>query len=43
MIQMIDSVVGIKKEVNKTQKFSGVCQGAKNGFEQYVVMFFGVV
>ena len=33
MIQMIDSVVGIKKEKKKTQKFSGACYKAKNGFE----------
>ena len=25
MIQMIDSVVGIKKEINKIRKFSGMC------------------
>ena len=25
MIQMIDSVVGIKKEINKIRKFSGAC------------------
>ena len=33
MIQLIDTVVGIKKEINKIRKFSGVSLGAKNGFE----------